>query len=43
MFKVDWVKFFKKIFKFIGGEIIGEFLMSIGYLLGVYDMDCLVG
>lgn len=40
--KVDWVKLFKKMFCFIGGEIIGEFLMSLGYLLGVYVEDCLV-
>ncbi len=30
--KNEWVKLFKKTFKFTGGEITGEFLMSIGYL-----------
>src|SRR3546814_13361402 len=32
--KADWVKLFKKTFRFTGGEIVGEFLMSIGYLPG---------
>ena len=30
--KDQWVKLFRKTFKFTGGEITGEFLMSIGYL-----------
>jgi DNA-3-methyladenine glycosylase I len=30
--KDEWVKLFKKTFKFTGGEIVNEFLMSIGYL-----------
>ncbi|MEZ5006156.1 MAG: hypothetical protein R2738_09310 [Bacteroides graminisolvens] len=34
------MKLFKKTFKFTGGEIVGEFLMSIGYLLGAHDADC---
>lgn len=38
--KQDWVKLFKKHFKFTGGEIVGEFLMSIGYLPGAHDEDC---
>lgn len=41
--KADWVKLFKKTFKFTGGEITGEFLMSTGYLPGAHDADCLVG
>ena len=32
--KADWVKLFKKTFRFTGGEITGEFLMSLGYLPG---------
>ena len=32
--KADWVQLFKKNFKFTGGEIVGEFLMSCGYLPG---------
>lgn len=38
--KEDWVKLFKKTFKFTGGEITGEFLMSIGYLPGAHHEDC---
>ncbi len=38
--KAEWVKLFKKTFKFTGGEIVGEFLMSIGYLEGAHDKDC---
>src|ERR1700730_3147118 len=30
--KPEWVKLFKKTFVFTGGEITGEFLLSIGYL-----------
>ena len=40
MTKPDWVKLFKKTFKFTGGEITGEFLMSIGYLPGTHREDC---
>ena len=38
--KSEWVKLFKKTFKFTGGEIVGEFLMSIGYLPGAHSQDC---
>ena len=38
--KEEWVKLFKKTFKFTGGEIVNEFLMSIGYLNGAHDADC---
>jgi DNA-3-methyladenine glycosylase I len=38
--KTEWVKLFKKTFKFTGGEIVGEFLMSIGCLEGAHDADC---
>jgi DNA-3-methyladenine glycosylase I len=34
------VKLFKKTFVFTGGEIVGEFLMSIGYLPGAHRLDC---
>lgn len=40
--KVEWVKLFKKTFRFTGGEIVNEFLMSIGYLPGAHDEDCAV-
>jgi DNA-3-methyladenine glycosylase I len=38
--KVEWVKLFKKHFKFTGGEIVNEFLMSIGYLSGAHTKEC---
>jgi DNA-3-methyladenine glycosylase I len=38
--KEEWVKLFKKTFKFTGGEIVNEFLMSIGYLEGAHTSDC---
>lgn len=38
--KQDWVKLFKKTFVFTGGEIVGEFLLSTGYLPGAHDEDC---
>jgi DNA-3-methyladenine glycosylase I len=36
----EWVKIFKSTFKFTGGEIVNEFLMSIGYLEGAHIPDC---
>jgi DNA-3-methyladenine glycosylase I len=36
----DWVKLFKKTFAFTGGEITGEFLLSIGYLPGAHEKTC---
>ncbi len=38
--KPAWVKLFKKTFRFTGGEITGEFLMSLGYLPGAHAEDC---
>ena len=38
--KAEWVKLFRKTFKFTGGEITGEFLMSTGYLPGAHDESC---
>ena len=36
-----WVKLFKSTgFRFIGGEIVGEFLMSTGYLPGAHAESC---
>ena len=40
--KEEWVKLFKKTFRFTGGEIVNEFLMSAGYLPGAHDENCLV-
>jgi DNA-3-methyladenine glycosylase I len=36
----DWTKLFKKTFKFTGGEIVNEFLISTGYLPGAHSPDC---
>ena len=38
--KAQWVKLFKKTFKFTGGEITNEFLMSIGLLSGAHWEGC---
>ncbi|MGC4101010.1 DNA-3-methyladenine glycosylase I [Ferruginibacter sp.] len=38
--KEEWMKLFKQTFKFTGGEIVNEFLMSAGYLPGAHDEDC---
>jgi DNA-3-methyladenine glycosylase I len=38
----QWVKLFKKTFKFTGGEITNEFLMSTGYLDGAHVPECLI-
>lgn len=36
----EWMKLFKKTFKFTGGEIVNEFLMSTGYLKGAHAENC---
>jgi DNA-3-methyladenine glycosylase I len=41
--KADWVKLFKTTFVFVGGEIVGEFLMSTGYLPGAHAVGCPAG
>ncbi len=38
--KEEWVKLFKKTFRFTGGEIVNEFLMSTGYLPGAHADTC---
>ena len=38
--KVEWVKTFRQTFRFMGGEIVSEFLMSTGYLPGAHRPDC---
>ena len=38
--KAEWVKLFKRTFRFTGGEITGEFLMSTGYLPGAHRSTC---
>jgi DNA-3-methyladenine glycosylase I len=38
--KDEWVKLFKTTFRFTGGEITGEFLLSTGYLPGAHVPSC---
>jgi DNA-3-methyladenine glycosylase I len=38
--KDEWVRLFKQNFKFVGGEIVNEFLMSTGYLPGAHEASC---
>jgi DNA-3-methyladenine glycosylase I len=40
--KAEWVKLFKKNFRFTGGEIVNEFLMSTGYLPGAHHESCVI-
>ena len=40
MSKDKWVKLFRETFRFTGGEIVGEFLMSLGYLKGAHVPSC---
>ena len=36
----EWTKLFRRTFKFMGPEIVNEFLMCIGYLPGAHSEDC---
>lgn len=38
--KEEWMKLFKKTFRFTGGEIVNEFLVSTGYLGGAHIDSC---
>jgi len=40
--KNGWVKLFKETFRFTGGEIVNEFLMSIGYIRGAHEPGCVL-
>jgi len=40
MSRVDWCKLFRATFSFMGKEVVGEFLMSIGYLPGAHTDQC---
>lgn len=40
--KEEWTRLFKKTFRFTGGEIVNEFLMSTGYLKGAHSENCSV-
>src|SRR5216684_4249734 len=35
-----WTRLFRENFRFTGGLIVGEFLMSLGYLPGAHQPDC---
>jgi len=35
-----WTQLFRQTFRFTGGQIVGEFLMSVGYLPGAHEPDC---
>jgi DNA-3-methyladenine glycosylase I len=36
----DWTRLFRQSFRFTGGLIVGEFLMSLGYLPGAHEPTC---
>jgi DNA-3-methyladenine glycosylase I len=38
--KAEWVKLFRSTFRFTGGEIVNEFLMSTGWLPGAHASFC---
>jgi len=38
--KEAWTRLFRQTFRFTGGEIVGEFLMSLGYLPGAHVPEC---
>jgi DNA-3-methyladenine glycosylase I len=38
--RVEWCKLFRSTFSFMGKEVVGEFLMSIGYLPGAHTDQC---
>ncbi len=40
--KSDWIRLFRRTFRFTGGEITGEFLTSLGYLPDAHRKDCYV-
>ena len=35
-----WTQLFRRTFRFTGGQIVNEFLMSLGYLPGAHEPDC---
>jgi DNA-3-methyladenine glycosylase I len=38
----EWTLLFKKTFRFTGGEIVNEFLLSTGYLPGAHHEQCTI-
>ena len=40
--RMEWTALFKKMFRFTGGEIVNEFLLSTGYLPGAHHEGCAI-
>ena len=40
--RAEWTSLFKKTFRFTGGEIVNEFLLSTGYLPGAHHEGCAI-
>lgn len=38
--RAEWQRLFRDTFRFTGGEIVGEFLISLGYLPGAHHPGC---
>jgi len=36
----EWTRLFRRTFRFTGGLIVQEFLLSLGYLPGAHELDC---
>ena len=36
----EWTRLFRQTFRFTGGQIVNEFLLSLGYLPGAHEPDC---
>ena len=36
----EWLTLFRRTFRFMGPEVVREFLLSTGYLAGAHDADC---
>jgi DNA-3-methyladenine glycosylase I len=36
----EWTRLFRTTFRFTGGQIVNEFLISLGYLSGAHEPDC---
>jgi DNA-3-methyladenine glycosylase I len=36
----EWTQLFRRTFRFTGGQIVAEFLISLGYLPGAHEPDC---
>ena len=38
--EAEWTRLFRQTFRFTGGQIVNEFLLSLGYLPGAHEPDC---